>query len=145
MNHEDINPFGPQNEEEERIFAEEEFRVDVQQFVHNLMTEKKVSQRELARRLKVTEARVSQVFSDNCNVTVRVLARIFHALDEHVQFQRVAPASRSGSVTVSLCAEDEASPSVAFEVEEWIDVATLNKSRFGRYRASESLHKTAAA
>jgi transcriptional regulator with XRE-family HTH domain len=72
--------FGPRSEREELTFAAEGFRIDVQHELYRVMQEKRVSQKELARRLGVTEARVSQVFADNCNVTLRTLGKIFHAL-----------------------------------------------------------------
>jgi predicted XRE-type DNA-binding protein len=77
------NGFGPQNEEEERIFAEENFRIDVQVALRELMVEKGVTQKELARRLHVSESRVSQIFSDEFNMTVRKLAAFYHALGEY--------------------------------------------------------------
>jgi transcriptional regulator with XRE-family HTH domain len=77
-----IEPFRPKNKSEARIFAEEEFRVDVQQTIHSLMLQKKLTQKGLAKALGVSEARVSQIFSESCNVTVRMLARIFFALGE---------------------------------------------------------------
>ena len=64
-------------------FAEEAFVVDVQSFLHQLMTEKSFSRSQLADALGVTRARISQIFSDDCkNLTVRLLARVVHALGE---------------------------------------------------------------
>lgn len=74
--------FGPRNAEEEYILAEESFRIDVQVAIHEAMQAKRVNQKELAKRLGLTEARVSQIFSDECNVTIRTLAKVFHALGE---------------------------------------------------------------
>lgn len=72
--------FGPKDAAGERIFAEEAFVVEVQVAIHGLMKRLGVSQKELAKRLSLSEARVSQIFADECNITVRTLARIYHAL-----------------------------------------------------------------
>jgi transcriptional regulator with XRE-family HTH domain len=65
---------------EDRVFARERFRVQLQAALHNLMGAKGVSQRELAERLGVSEARVSQMFSSAGNLTVRTVGEVFHAL-----------------------------------------------------------------
>ena len=100
----DVSIFGPQNEAEEAVFAEEAFRVDVQVAIHELMEEKGVSQRELANRLGVSEARVSQIFSDACNITIRRLARIFHALGETAQ---VVVGHREAVATMPVARDEE--------------------------------------
>jgi predicted XRE-type DNA-binding protein len=74
--------FGPRSEKEAYIYAEEEFRVDVQHAIYTLMQQKRVTQKQLAARLGVSAARVSHIFSDRCNLTVRLLARIYRALGE---------------------------------------------------------------
>lgn len=79
--------FGPKNAEEERIYAEENFRIDVQMLIHDVMEKKGINQRELAQRLGVTEARVSQFFSDRFNMTVRKLAGVFYALGERPELK----------------------------------------------------------
>lgn len=69
--------------ERSAIFAEEDFVVEAQTFLHNLMIEKGMSRSDLARAMGVSRARVSQIFSDECkNFTVRYLARATHALGE---------------------------------------------------------------
>jgi predicted XRE-type DNA-binding protein len=75
-------PFGPRNEKEARTFAEENFRIDVQMLIHELMEQKHINQRELADLLGVSESRVSQFFTDRFNMTVRKLAGVFHVLGE---------------------------------------------------------------
>lgn len=77
-----VGGLGPKNNNEARIFAEEKFRVGVQFMIQSTMRKKNVSQKELARRLNISEARISRFFSPGCNITVRNLARIFHALGE---------------------------------------------------------------
>lgn len=68
------------------IFAEEALIVDAQLFLHNLMEEKGISRSRLASLLGVSKARVSQIFSDECeNMTLRLLARAAFALGERVE------------------------------------------------------------
>jgi transcriptional regulator with XRE-family HTH domain len=46
------------------------------------MMEQGVSQSALAAKLGMTQPRISQFFSPSCNLTIKNLARIFHALDD---------------------------------------------------------------
>jgi len=69
-----------------RIFAEEGFIADTQFAIHNLLEDKKMNRADLAKALDVSEARVSQMFSDEAkNLTLRTIARIFHVLGEEVR------------------------------------------------------------
>jgi transcriptional regulator with XRE-family HTH domain len=64
-------------------FREEHFISEIQARLSQIMDEKGVTRAELARRLDVSRARVTQIFSDDCrNFTVRLLARSFLALEE---------------------------------------------------------------
>lgn len=80
-----IMKLGPKNRDEELIFAEEEFRVHVQHSLQSLLNEKKLSHSQLAERLNVSEARVSQIFSSQCNLTLRMLGRVFYVLGERAR------------------------------------------------------------
>lgn len=64
--------------------AEEAFIFQAQCEIENLMKLKGVRPRELSRRMKVSEARISQLLGDNGrkNLTLRTIARIFHCLNE---------------------------------------------------------------
>ena len=65
------------------IFREEFFVAEVQARLSEMMESKGVSRAELARRLDVSRARVTQIFSDEYkNFTVRLLVRSFLALGE---------------------------------------------------------------
>ncbi len=65
------------------IEAIEGFMVDVQVYLNEIMDAKKISRAELARRMGVSRARVSQMFADDSNLTVRMLARAaFHLGEE---------------------------------------------------------------
>lgn len=106
------------------IFAEEALVVDAQVFLHNLMEEKGVSRAELARRMGVSRARVTQMFSDECtNLTIRLLARAAHALGERIELD--CDHFRSRRLT-NRRAEVKASPDVHwFEEYEKTDDQNL--------------------
>ncbi|MES2432521.1 MAG: helix-turn-helix transcriptional regulator [Pseudomonadota bacterium] len=73
--------FGAKNEAEIEIFAVEDLIFDVQMLLQAQMTAKAVTQKELARRLDTSAARVSQLFSDDGgNMTLATLAKMAHAL-----------------------------------------------------------------
>jgi transcriptional regulator with XRE-family HTH domain len=86
---------GPKNHAEEFIFAEEEFRVHVQYTIQKLLNDKKGTRSQLASALGVTEARVSQIFSSQCNLTLRMLGKIFHVLGEKAQLECGSGATKS--------------------------------------------------
>lgn len=68
------------------VFAEEALVVDVQSLLHHIMEKAGLSRADLARRMGVSRARVTQMFSDDCpNLTLRLVARAFHALGEVVE------------------------------------------------------------
>jgi hypothetical protein len=67
--------FGPRNEEERVIYAEESFRVDVQVTLHELMSENGLSDNDLMER-----SGVQDIFSDEAALNIRDLAKIFYAL-----------------------------------------------------------------
>ncbi len=69
--------------EQDAIFAEEAFVVEVQGLLHQIMEEKGFSRADLARALNVSRARITQIFSDDCtNLTIRLLARAMFAMGE---------------------------------------------------------------
>jgi transcriptional regulator with XRE-family HTH domain len=73
-------------DDSDAIIAEDTLIADVQFAIHNLMEAKGMSRADLARALKVSDARISQIFHDNPkNLTLRTLARIFHVLGEEPQ------------------------------------------------------------
>lgn len=69
-------------ERADAIIAAESFVADVQFRIQTLLNDRAMKRAELARRLNVSEARVSHLFSAEAqNLTLRTLAKIFHALD----------------------------------------------------------------
>ena len=81
------NPFLPRDKNEASLYAEEKLILAVQAEMENLLQRNSVSRAELARRLDVSEARVSQIFSSEPkNLTLRIIARVFHVLGEEASF-----------------------------------------------------------
>jgi transcriptional regulator with XRE-family HTH domain len=79
----EINMAQDRDLDKSAIFAEEDFVVELQIFLHGLMEKKGFSRADLAREMGVSRARITQIFSDECtNFTVRLLARAVHALGE---------------------------------------------------------------
>jgi transcriptional regulator with XRE-family HTH domain len=68
-------------EQFDALVAENRFVTDVQLVIERAMDERGISQADLARVLDVSEARISQILSDNGkNMQARTIARIAHAL-----------------------------------------------------------------
>jgi len=68
---------------DDMISAEEALIADVQFVIHNLMQDRSLSRADLARELGVSQARVTQMFSDSAkNLTLRTLARVFRVLGQ---------------------------------------------------------------
>lgn len=61
-------------------YTQERFIAEIQSELQRLMNKEGKSKAELAGLMGVSKARVSQLFSDEHNFTVRLLARAFHAL-----------------------------------------------------------------
>ncbi|WP_413719219.1 helix-turn-helix domain-containing protein [Silicimonas sp. MF1-12-2] len=79
---------GPQKGEEE-VYAIEALVFSTQVALQRAMNRKGVSNKELAERLGMTPARVSQIFSTNGpNLTLKTIARIAQALGEDFEFVR---------------------------------------------------------
>lgn len=67
----------------EALRVEEGLVADAQLMLHELMLAKGITRAELAERLGVSRARVSQLFSSECrNFTIRLFARAVYALGE---------------------------------------------------------------
>jgi DNA-binding Xre family transcriptional regulator len=75
--------------------AEAEFILAVQSEIQKILNSKGLRARDLSKRLRVTEARISQMFGDQAkNLTLRSIARIFYHLGEtphistHSEYER---------------------------------------------------------
>lgn len=65
------------------LFREEYFVSEIQARLSDIMDNKGISRAELARKLGVSRARVTQIFSDEANnFTIRLLFNVFLALEE---------------------------------------------------------------
>jgi transcriptional regulator with XRE-family HTH domain len=83
----DKDLLGPQSDDEREIFALEALVVSIQVALHKAMKKHGVSNKELAGRLGMSSARVSQIFSDKGpNMTLKTIAKIQSALDEEFEF-----------------------------------------------------------
>lgn len=78
---------GPRNAEEEELFAIERFRVDVQAALYAAMKSAGIQQKELARRMNVSPAYVTQLFDSGRNLTVRTVAKVCYALNREARFR----------------------------------------------------------
>lgn len=78
----DLNKiFEPQSEAEENEFAIEDLVFQVQLELHRAMLRCGIDQAQLAARIGVTPARISQIFSKGGpNLTLKTIGRILHAL-----------------------------------------------------------------
>ena len=62
------------------VEAEENFLIDIQFLLQQALTDKGVTRSDLAKKLGVSKARLSQIFAAEANPTVKSVARLFHAL-----------------------------------------------------------------
>lgn len=72
-------------------FAEEKLVASAQSLLQEILNEKGLTKSDLAERMGVSRARVSQIFSDNQNFTFRLMASAFHALGEELSLGRAGP------------------------------------------------------
>ena len=79
------------------IEAQEMFVVQAQVKINRLMREHNVSQAELARRMGVSEARVSSMFSNDKNFTLRTIGRILHAIGEEAALATMRELEQQGA------------------------------------------------
>jgi transcriptional regulator with XRE-family HTH domain len=74
-------PLKPKTHEEALLFAEEGFRVHVQHSIQKLLKNKGVSHSQLAQKLGISLEEVEEIFSSDCKLTIRGLARIYFVLE----------------------------------------------------------------
>lgn len=103
--------------EDSFLVAEESAALDVEYLLDRMLREENISQRELAERLGVSEARVSQLISADTNPTVKTLARIANALGRKLDVgmpprfdrgQKLCPWPTSGRTCAQWEPEDDA-------------------------------------
>jgi transcriptional regulator with XRE-family HTH domain len=66
------------------VEAEEDLVIDIQFLLQSVLVESGITRAELAKRLGLSKARLSQLFAAESNPTVRTCARLFHALDKRL-------------------------------------------------------------
>lgn len=66
----------------DEIVAEEDLVIDVQFLIQDLLDERGMTRADLAGRLGISKARLSQLMRPEANPTLRSVARILHALDD---------------------------------------------------------------
>ena len=76
------------NLEDTVIEAEEDFVIDAQFLIQELMNEQGLSRADLAKRLGVSKARLTQMMRPDANPTLRSVARVAHALGEKLRLRR---------------------------------------------------------
>lgn len=65
------------------LLAEDRFLLSVQSTIQKLLNDRGIRYRDLAKRMGVSEARVSQMFGDTAtNLTIRSIAKILHLLGD---------------------------------------------------------------
>lgn len=64
------------------IEAEEDFVIDAQFLLQDLMSNHNITRADLARKAGVSKARLTHLFKPDANPTLRTLARLFYALGE---------------------------------------------------------------
>jgi transcriptional regulator with XRE-family HTH domain len=87
-------------------FAEEMLVAEIQSVLEELLEQKGYSRTDLAKRMGVTKARVTQIFSDTQNFTVRLIARAFHALGEKVVIDHEPLGNRENALTARCLKRD---------------------------------------
>lgn len=88
------------------IEAEENFLIDCQFLLQEIMVRKGVSLSQLAEKAGVSKSRISQIMSPEANPTAKTFARLFHALGEEITLERKKK-SRLPAAVDFVSVEDE--------------------------------------
>lgn len=109
--------FGPKNQEEAVIFEIEALRANVQYDILRALKESGLSQAQLARKMGVSAAWVSQLLSDEANLTVESIAKVYFALGRECAFSSNRDARQK-----KVAGEAKAAPGeqkAAFDASVW--------------------------
>ena len=82
-----------ENFDERQIEERLDLVLDVQFFIQRLLNEGNISRTELATRMGISKARLSQIMKAEANPTLYTLADVFYALGEKVRIERVDAAA----------------------------------------------------
>lgn len=120
----------------EMVEVEENFLIDFQFLVQDLIVAKGITRSELAKRAGISKARLSQILSAEANPTIKTFARLFEALDtkvvlEPVGQQRTIDLVTKSDVEESWQVEQEQEPQLAKRhgrklVSAWSDASNDN-------------------
>ena len=99
--------FGPNNADEALIFAHEELRADVQYQILKALKQSGMSQAELAKKIGVSSAWISQILSDDANLTLETVSKIFYALGLQCRFSTGALEPHFAQVVVPQTTEPD--------------------------------------
>ena len=87
--------------DEALIEAEEDFVIDAQFLIQELLNQQGMSRAELARRIGVSKARLTQMLRPDANPTLRTVARVFQALGHKAQLTKRMPLCQEEGVKLS--------------------------------------------
>ena len=122
----------PMNEAERVDYAVEALTVSVQLAIQKAMHEKSISQKQLAERLGVSAARVSQMLSSSGpNLTLKVLGKIAYALGDEFELLSVHDIKRMRANQVAHAKEEKIAVAARAKASSaaWVD-NTANDNRF---------------
>ncbi len=88
-----------------RLIERERLWIEATEALCRLMESKRVSSAELARRLDVSPARISQLLSGTRNLTLTSLADAFHALGRSMHVSHGPPTERTSTKTRARCSD----------------------------------------
>lgn len=126
------------------LFREEYFVSEIQARLSSIMDDKGISRAELARKLGVSRARVTQIFSDEANnFTIRLLFNVFSALEEE-------PIILTKQEYQKLKKQEEVKPSVDTPktfagLSDQLIAELLDKISFGANEADRAAKRAANA
>lgn len=81
--------------DEMAVEAEENLVIDVQFLIQRLLNESGMSRADLARRVGISRARLTQMMKPDANLQLRTIARVLYALGAYATIQQCAPAGEA--------------------------------------------------
>lgn len=112
--------FGPRNAKEAEVFALEELRADVQYELAKAIQSAGQSQKSLAEKLGCSPAWISQLLSDDANLTLESISKVFLALNRSCKVSAVPLGAHFG------VGEGEM---LSGEKEQWSEVTSETVSK----------------
>ena len=71
--------------ESEALVHENFLRLQILERIFEIMNEKKITQTKLAKKMKLSKSQISRLLSDDRNLTLSSIAKIFYALGEELE------------------------------------------------------------